>query len=125
MGIIWTAENHPNEIMDIEIRQGCFEVLDVLVNNRGYSAHVVLINEVRKLWKMAKEKGNIRQLDMYHIYAHGRGNYVDLWNGLADLIAKKAADGFISNGCGPFNIDKLDDNADEGKKCQGKRWRYR
>ena len=52
--IIWAAKNQPDEIMDIEIRQDCFEVLDVLVSDRAYSANIILINKFRKLWKIAK-----------------------------------------------------------------------
>ena len=60
MGVIWTAESNPDGIMDIEIRQDCFEVLDVIVNKRQYSANVVLINKVKGLWKTAQNKANIR-----------------------------------------------------------------
>ena len=42
MGILWTAEGQPNETFDIEIRQDCYEVLDVAVNGRQYTANVVL-----------------------------------------------------------------------------------
>ena len=50
-GIVWTAENSPNGKFEIEIRQDCFEVIDVLMNKRHYTTNVLLINEVRKLWR--------------------------------------------------------------------------
>ena len=52
-------------------------------------------------------------MNVYHVYANGRGDNLDPWNDLADIIAKKAAGGFISN-CGPFKKADTDDNADEG-----------
>ena len=47
---------------------------------------------------------------------HRRGNNSHPWNDLADLIAKKAVDEFITTGCGPFNIDKVDGDGDEGNQ---------
>ena len=51
---------------------------------------------------------NVRQLDIYHIYAHGRGNTSGPWNDLADTLAKKAVDGYITMKVGPFKIDILE-----------------
>ena len=51
-------------------------------------------------------------MNVYHVYAHGRGETTVPWNELADTVAKKAIDGFISK-CGPFNLVETDDNAAE------------
>ena len=34
MDILWTVEAQPEEMFDIEVRQDCYEVLDVIVNAR-------------------------------------------------------------------------------------------
>ena len=94
MEIIWTADQYPNEIFDIEIRQDCYEIIDALVNGRAHSSNVILINNVRKLWRNAAEKVNVRHMNLYHIYAHGRGETSDPWKDLAGTVAKKVVGGF-------------------------------
>ena len=51
MDILWTVEAQPNEIFDIELRQDCYEVLDVIVNAKSYNTNVPLIDKVKELWK--------------------------------------------------------------------------
>ena len=86
---LWMAKNNPDKRYAIEIRQDCFEVVDVLLNRRHYQTNVLLINTVRKSWKETKDLENIQQLDIYHLYAHGRGHNADPWNDLAGKLAKK------------------------------------
>ena len=116
MDILWTVEGQPDKTFDIEIRQDCYEVLDVIVNGRNYTANVVLINKVKKLWNEAVKTKNIRNMDIYHIYAHGKARNIHPWNDMANLVAKKAVDGFITTKCGPFLIDNSDDDNVEEKK---------
>jgi hypothetical protein len=98
MDVLWHLEQDENfdEKVDVEMRQGCYQVRDVLCSGGKITQNVVLIKRVMDLWKEVSAHDRVLNCTLYHVYSHGKGVVPDVWNEHADVVAKAAANGDIS-----------------------------
>jgi hypothetical protein len=98
MGVLWHLEQDENrdEKVDVEMRQCCYQVRDVLCSGGNITQNAALIKRVMELWKEVSAHDRVLNCALHHVCSHGEGVVPDVWNERADTVAKAAADGEVS-----------------------------
>ena len=75
MDVSWHLKQDENldEKVDVETRQDCYQVRDVLCGGGNITQNVVLMKRVMELWKGVSAHDRVLNCALHHVRSHGKG----------------------------------------------------